>query len=324
MIEKIDTIQSIATNLIRLQQKALDDLVPVFDEAWTIICQQIATTPYPIIIIGLGKSGHIGHKVASTLASTGSPSHYIHATEAGHGDLGNIQPQSHVILFSFSGETQEVIALIPFLKQLNCTTYAITKNNTNTLAKSVDHCLALPPLKEACPHKLAPTTSTSLMLTLGDALAISLMHLKKFTKDHFALNHPSGFLGKKLCLHAANIMRPLTELPTARPQSLLSHALVEMSSKNLGCVLVINEQRQLKGIVTDGDLKRCINLSVNIHTTSLESIMTRSPHSIPSQSLAINALKIMQERKITAIPIVDNDTLVGLCHIHDILELGLN
>lgn len=324
MIEKLHETKTLAIDLVKQQQKTLHDLLPLFDDTWEFICQQLSKTPLPIIVMGLGKSGHIGHKIAATLASTGSRAYYIHATEAGHGDLGNIQPSSHVILLSFSGETSEIIDLIPCLKRLQCTTYAITNHTQNTLARSVTHCLHLPPINEACPHDLAPTISTTSMLVIGDALAISLMHLKGFTKNHFAQNHPSGLLGRKLCLRVTDIMRPATELPLTSTSSLLSHALIEMSAKNVGCILVTDSKLHLKGIITDGDLRRCLSKPLDIHATTLTTIMNPSPYSISPDLLAINALKEMQLKQITALPVVNNDILVGLCHLHDLLKYGLN
>jgi arabinose-5-phosphate isomerase len=269
--------------------------------------------------MGIGKSGHIGQKIAATLSSTGTKSVFIHPTEAAHGDMGLIGKEDIVILISNSGETDEIINIMPSIKRLSKLIASISSNQMSTMAKGSDIAIVIKS-EEACPLDLAPTSSTTAALAFGDALAIALLEAKGFTKDDFASSHPAGKLGRKLITRVSDLMHKGNELPKVSKGTLLTNALLEMSEKKLGVTLV-NSGDNIIGIFSDGDLRRCINNSINIDTTYIEEVMTKNFIKISSDELAIDAAKLMEENKIFVLAVESSDgEIVGILSMHDLIQ----
>jgi len=273
------------------------------------------------VVIGMGKSGHIGSKIAATLASTGTPAFFVHPAEASHGDMGMITRNDVVIALSNSGETDEVLTLLPVIKRLNVPLIALTGNSTSSLAKAATITLNVGVEKEACPLGLAPTSSTSAALAMGDALAIALLEHRGFDEHDFARAHPGGALGRRLLLHVHDIMHTGREMPLVRTDTLLKDALVEMSRKGLGVTAVVDDGERLLGIFTDGDVRRALDAGVDVGTTCMSDIMTRTFKSIGKDKLAAEALALMEQCKINALPVLDRDgRLIGILNMHDLLR----
>ena len=273
-----------------------------------------------VIITGMGKSGHIGRKIASTLSSTGTPSQYVHPSEASHGDLGMITANDAVIAISNSGETAELSDILAYCKRFSIPLIAITKNRQSALGQIADVNLQLPDAAEACPMGLAPTTSTTMALALGDALALCLLEQKGFSADQFRDLHPGGKLGQRL-LKVCKIMHSGNEIPIAKPTDLMREVLITMTARRFGCVAIIDPVGRLLGVITDGDLRRKMN--DDILNAPAAEIMTVNPTTISSQSLAAEALGIMNQKSITCLFVVDDDRLQGIVHIHDCLRAGV-
>ena len=273
-----------------------------------------------LVVIGVGKSGHIGRKISATLASTGTPSFFVHAGEASHGDVGMIVEQDTVLVLSNSGETQELVVLIPVLKRLGIPLIAFTGDTSSTLAKSADIHVFTGADEEACPLGLAPTSSTTVALAVGDALAVTLLESRGFTEKDFAMVHPGGSLGRRLLLTVEDIMHSGPDMPTISLDSSISEGLREISRCGLGLVVVINDSGNVLGIFTDGDLRRMIEIGLDVRTTRLDAGMTRECKTLSSSALAAEALKLMQEEKINALPIISkNNQLIGVINMHDLL-----
>ena len=274
-----------------------------------------------VIVSGMGKSGHIARKICATLASTGQSALFVHPAEASHGDLGMINQGDLILALSWSGETAELADIITFAHRFKIPLVAMTSNADSTLAKAADIALTLPKAPEACPNGLAPTTSTTMQLAMGDALAIALLEQKGFTAQDFRLFHPGGKLGAKLTF-VRDIMHTDARLPRVSPATNLGEAVLQMTSAGFGCVLVCSEHGNLIGIITDGDLRR--HMRADLLAVEAQSIMTRAPQTILPEALAVDALEMMQSRKIAALPVVDGQgALCGLLHIHDLLRLGV-
>lgn len=277
-----------------------------------------------IVVTGMGKSGHVGGKIAATLASTGSPSFFVHAGEASHGDLGMITKHDVVLAISNSGETAEIIAILPLFRRLGVPVITITGNAESTLAREADLNLDAGVSAEACPLNLAPTASTTASLAMGDALAITLLKLRGFTEEDFALSHPGGSLGRRLLLHVGDVMHKGNEVPRVSGDTILSKALLEMTRKGLGMTAVVDEAQHVLGIYTDGDLRRSVDGHIDIHNTTVSEVMTGDCKTIASDELAAAAVNLMEEHKISALLVVDeNDKLVGAVNIHDLLRAGV-
>lgn len=274
--------------------------------------------------LGMGKSGHIGNKIAATLASTGTPAFFMHPGEANHGDLGMLSPDDIVIGISNSGETDELLGLLPVLKRLGITLIAITQNMQSTLAKHADIVVTIKVPAEACSLGLAPTTSTTVTLVLGDALAVALLDAKGFTSEDFALSHPGGSLGRKLLLTCADIMRTGNDIPSVPANTQVPVALYEITSKGLGMTGVIREDGTLIGIFTDGDLRRVLDHKLDIHALTAEDVMTPNCLTVSADMLAVDALNLMQEQHINALLVV-NDThqIIGAFNMHMLLQAGV-
>ena len=273
-----------------------------------------------LIVTGLGKSGHIGRKVAATFASTGTPAFFVHAAEAGHGDLGMITADDVIMALSWSGEQPEMKNLITYAKRFRIPLIAITAESESTLAKAADIALTLPKAREACPHNLAPTTSSLMMLALGDALAIALLEGRGFTSVDFSVLHPGGKLGAML-KYARDLMHSGDAVPLKPMGTRMSDALVEMSSKGFGCVGIVDARGAIVGIVTDGDLRR--HMRPDLMTALVDDVMTKNPKTISRDLLASEALEILNSSKITALIVTDASRPVGIVHLHDILRAGV-
>ena len=317
-MQKYNFLQS-AKNTFQIEAKAVSDLSNQRDSNFEKLCLSALESKGKLVIMGIGKSGHIGQKIAATLSSTGTKSVFIHPTEAAHGDMGLIGKEDIVILISNSGETDEIINIMPSIKRLSKLIASISSNQMSTMAKGSDIAIVIKS-EEACPLDLAPTSSTTAALAFGDALAIALLEAKGFTKDDFASSHPAGKLGRKLITRVSDLRHKGDELPKVSKGTLLTNALLEMSEKKLGVTLV-NSGNNIIGIFSDGDLRRCINNSINIDTTYIEEVMTKNFIKISSDELAIDAAKLMEENKIFVLAVESNDDeIVGILSMHDLIQ----
>jgi arabinose-5-phosphate isomerase len=273
-----------------------------------------------VIVTGMGKSGHVGRKIAATLASTGTPAFFVHAADASHGDLGMIKPDDVMLALSWSGETEELKDLINFSRRFRIALIAVTASADSTLGKAADIVLALPAAREACPHNLAPTTSSLMQLALGDALAIALLESRGFSAMDFGVFHPRGQLGAALKF-VRNVMHPGAAVPLIRRGAPMSEAIVEMSAKGFGCVAVIDRQGKLAGVITDGDLRR--HMRADLLQAPVDDIMTASPKIVRPDQLVSEALQLINSSKITALIVVEAERPVGIVHFHDLLRAGV-
>ena len=277
-----------------------------------------------VVLTGMGKPGHIGTKIAATLASLGTPAFFMHPAEAMHGDLGMVEEKDVVILMSYSGESEEVTRLMPTLHEIGCKTVAITGKPKSTLARECQYHFIFPEFEEACYMHLTPTSSTTALLVLGDALALAVSRAKNYTREEFGLYHPAGALGRKLLVHVSNLMHTGKENAVVREQSSLREAIVEMSSKGLSMVSVVDETGKLKGIITDGDLRRMLERGTDVYHEVIDHVMTRTPRWIDSREMAVNALQVMSDLKITGMPVLDEERkVVGTILMQDIFKAGI-
>ncbi|MBA1155780.1 KpsF/GutQ family sugar-phosphate isomerase [Microvirga mediterraneensis] len=281
--------------------------------------ETLAAAKGRVIVTGMGKSGHVGRKITATFASTGTPAHYVHPAEASHGDLGMIQTDDVIIALSWSGETAELADIIGYSRRFRVPLIALTSNAESTLGRAADICLTLPKAKEACPNGLAPTTSTTIQLALGDALAVALLERRGFTAEHFKVYHPGGKLGARLKL-VRDIMHRDERLPVVGIEARMDEAIAEIGRKGFGAVIVINGDGTLAGIVTDGDLRR--NLKPDLMTLPVTAIMTRTPRTIAPDALVATALEMEEASRITALIVVENSRPIGLVHYLDLLRAG--
>lgn len=316
--------KELARNVINIEQQAITELLQYIDNNFEQACHLMFNCKGRVIVIGMGKSGHIGGKIAATLASTGTPAFFVHPGEASHGDLGMITKDDVVLTISNSGETGEVLAIIPVIKRLGAKLISMTGNTVSTLAKLSDTHVCIKVSTEACPLGLAPTSSTTATLVMGDAIAVALLNARGFTADDFALSHPGGSLGKRLLLRLSDIMHQGDRLPVVSENAFIKDALVEMSLKGLGMTAIVNNSNQLVGLFTDGDLRRILDLQINIHQDKISTVMTKSPTVAQDDMLAAQALNIMEEKKINGLIIVnDKLTPVGAMNMHDLLRSGV-
>ncbi|MFD0726148.1 KpsF/GutQ family sugar-phosphate isomerase [Lysobacter brunescens] len=292
------------------------------DGQFSAACRAMLSCTGRIVCIGMGKSGHVARKIAATLASTGTPAFYVHPGEAGHGDLGMITDRDVVLALSYSGESDEILMLLPVLKRQGNTLIAMTGRPQSTLAREADLHLDVSVPAEACPLALAPTASTTASLAMGDALAVALLEARGFTSDDFARSHPAGALGRRLLLHIADVMHSGDEIPAVGPDATLGDALLEMSRKRLGMTAVVDADRRLLGLYTDGDLRRSLSdPATDVHGTRIEQLMTRTPVTIDADALAVEAAQLMETRKINALLVIDGERrVVGALNIHDLLR----
>ena len=309
-----------ARRVLRLAGEGLTALSDGLDGAFSHAVSLLDGRPGKIIVTGMGKSGHVARKIAATLASTGAPAHYVHPAEASHGDLGMIAAQDAVLALSNSGETAELRDLVAYTRLLHIPLVAMVGRGGSSLAQAADAALVLPQAPEACPLGLAPTTSTTMMLALGDALAVALMERKGFSPDQFQVLHPGGRLGSRF-IRVADVMHGPEELPLTTPQARLSEAILEMTRRRFGCVGVLDAGGRLIGIVTDGDLRR--HMSERLLELEAGAVMTRDPKTIRPGALAAEALGAMQASQITCLFVVEDGAPKGIVHVHDILRAGI-
>jgi arabinose-5-phosphate isomerase len=303
---------------------AVVSLVERLGEDFVRACRLLLACEGRIVVTGMGKSGHVGNKIASTLASTGSPSFFLHPAEASHGDIGMITARDVVIALSNSGETEELLIILPLLKRLDVPLIALTGNDASTLARYATVTLDVSVPEEACPLNLAPTASTTACLAMGDALAVAVLEARGFTEEDFARSHPGGSLGRRLLLHVEEVMRRGDELPAVAPDAPLSGGLLEMSRKGLGMTTVVDEGRRVIGVFTDGDLRRALDRQLDMHATPMREVMTPGGKVARPRMLAAEAVHIMEEHRITALPVVDDaGILVGALNVHDLLRAGV-
>tara|TARA_B100001559_G_scaffold88281_1_gene73719 strand:- start:351 stop:1310 length:960 start_codon:yes stop_codon:yes gene_type:complete len=312
-----------AKKTIKIEAKGLEALAKSLGRDFNTLCDKLLKTKGKIITLGIGKSGHIAKKVSATLSSTGSPSAFVNAGEALHGDAGSIGRNDKVLIFSHSGQSEEVIALLPYLKSVGCEFFSITGSENSTIAKNSLLSLYTGVAEEACPLDLAPTTSTTAALALGDAIAVALLEANNFSREDFAKSHPGGKLGKRLITKVNDLMTKGKDIPKVSPKTTLSKTLIEVSEKGLGVALVI-EKDTLKGIFTDGDLRRVLNSSKEPLESPISKFMSKKIKIIPNDSLAIEALEIMQKHKIYSLAVVNNKQVPeGIIRMHDLIEAGL-
>jgi len=310
-----DVIQTEANSVLKLK----DRIDQNFDE----VCQILKNCMGKVVLIGMGKSGHIAKKISSTLASTGTPAFYLHPAEAGHGDLGMISHDDVVIMISYSGESDEIISLLPGIKRMNVPIISMTGSAKSLIASSSDFHLDISVDNEACPNNLAPTSSTTVTLVMGDAIAVSLMSLNNFTSDDFAMSHPSGSLGRRLLTLVSSIMKSGKDIPKVTKEMLLIDSLLVMSEKALGMVLIA-ENEKLMGIFTDGDLRRALESNVDFQKLTIQDVMTKNCKSIEPQKPALIAMQLMEKYSLNSLPVVDSsNNIVGAINMHTLIQAKL-
>lgn len=313
-----------AAEVLKIEAAAVEQLNQYLDADFNLACQLIFDSSGKTIVTGMGKSGHIGSKIAATLASTGTPAFFVHPGEASHGDLGMLSAEDIVIAISNSGETAEVLTIIPVIKRLGIKLIAMTGNPASTLAKLADAHLCVKVEQEACPLGLAPTASTTATLAMGDAVAVALLDARGFSADDFALSHPGGSLGRKLLLRLEDIMHTNEQVPVVLQTATIKDALLEISKKGLGMTAVVDEHGKMAGVFTDGDLRRILDQRYDIHSNQIADVMTRNCITAQAQQLAAEALQIMQQKKINGLIIIDDaGKPVGAMNMHDLLRAGV-
>ncbi len=315
---------AIAARVLDIESRAVDQLKSRLDDSFTAACQLCLDTDGRVVVTGMGKSGHIGGKIAATLASTGTPSFFMHPAEASHGDLGMITPNDTLLAVSYSGETQEIVTILPLVKRMGAKLISMTGKPRSTLAQAADIHLDVSVSVEACPLNLAPTASTTATLAMGDAMAVALLECRGFTEEDFALSHPSGTLGKRLLLRVEDLMHTGDKIPTVGLRVSLSDGLVEMTRKGLGMTAIVDNDNRVLGIFTDGDLRRALDSGIDVHTTDMNSVMHRDCITARPDTMAAEAVHFLEENKITALLVADSDgVLVGALNIHDLFRAGM-
>jgi arabinose-5-phosphate isomerase len=309
---------------VAMETQAVNDLHDRVDGSFVIACETLLACEGRVIVTGMGKSGHIGNKIAATLASTGTPAFFVHPGEASHGDLGMITKNDVVLALSNSGNTAEVITLLPLIKRLGIPLVSMTGDTNSALAQAAVANLDVSIAEEACPLNLAPTTSTTVTLVMGDALAIALLESRGFSAEDFAFSHPGGALGRKLLLRVSDIMHADNEVPRVTPETPLHNALLEMTEKGFGMTTIINTQGELLGVFTDGDLRRIIDSETDLSSVNMSQVMTENPKTVNHDMLVAEALTIMEKASITAVVVEDaSNHPIGVLHMHDILRAGV-
>lgn len=313
----------VANRVLDIESAAIKNLKGTLNKSFVEACEACGNCKGKIIVMGLGKSGHIADKIAATFASTGTPAFFIHPSEAIHGDLGMIDKEDVVLILSNSGETEEIVSLIPMIKKMGITIIALTGNKKSKLSNEASVHVYVEVKEEACPMNLAPTASTTAALAMGDAIAVALLEKKGFTKEDFAKSHPGGSLGKKLLLSLGDIMHKDDEIPIVYETDKLASGLIEMSEKALGMTAVLNDNNELVGIFTDGDLRRTLENKIDIQSTYMKEVMKKDPYIMNEDTLAYNAVATLQEMKITSLLIVKDKRLIGALNIHDLFRAGV-
>ncbi|MGP1958355.1 MAG: arabinose-5-phosphate isomerase KdsD [Arsenophonus sp.] len=315
--------KKIAKKVLEIEVNGLINLEKYINDDFKQACELILKCVGKVVVMGMGKSGHIGHKIAATLASTGTPAFFVHPGEASHGDLGMISDKDIVLAISNSGESCEILALTPLLKRKDISLIYMTKNPVSSMGKAADIHLCIKVPQEACPLGLAPTTSTTAMLVMGDAIAVALLKARGFTAEDFALSHPGGTLGRKLLLRVSDLMHTGEKIPNVIKQATLQQALVEITRKKLGMVVIYNEEMQIAGIFTDGDLRRVFSMKIDLNNAKIADLMTAGGIRVKPDMLAIDALNLMKEHHISSLLVTKVDRLIGVIHLHDLLHAGI-
>jgi len=319
-----EELLKLAGRVLDIESRAVMQLKQRLDRSFVAACELCLETTGRVVVTGMGKSGHIGGKIAATLASTGTPSFFVHPAEASHGDLGMITEQDLLLAVSYSGETQEVVTILPLVKRMGARLISMTGKPGSTLARAADVHLNVAVDEEACPLNLAPTASTTATLAMGDALAVALLESRGFTAEDFARSHPSGSLGRRLILQVSDVMHTGDEIPAVREHVRLSDGLMEMSRKGLGMTAIVDETNRILGIFTDGDLRRALDASIDVHRIEMHTVMHRECKTIPPDVLAAEAVHLMEEHKITGLLVADQEgRLVGALNVHDLFRAGI-
>jgi arabinose-5-phosphate isomerase len=317
-------LRELGLAVIQVEAQAIAALAEQINDDFVLACKLMFSCQGRVVVTGMGKSGHIAGKIAATLASTGTPAFFVHSGEASHGDLGMITRHDVVLALSNSGETEEVLTILPIIKRLGVPLIAMTGNPNSTLAKFATTHINVAVEQEACPLGLAPTSSTTAALVMGDALAVSLLEARGFTRDDFALSHPGGSLGRRLLLMVGDIMHADDKVPSVPESALISHALLEMTEKKLGMTAIVDADNRVTGIFTDGDLRRMLGRNLDVHKTSITEVMTPNCAVISADILAAEAMQIMEQKKINALIVVDGQRrAIGALNMHDLIRAGI-
>jgi len=313
-----------AKAVLNLEADALLALLPRLDKEFDTACQIISETSGRVVVTGMGKSGHIGGKIAATLASTGTPAFFVHPGEASHGDLGMITPDDVVLALSNSGETNEILTILPIIKRMGVKLIAFTGQSNSSLGKQADAVINVGVDKEACPLNLAPTSSTTAAMAMGDALAVAIYKSHGFTQEDFARSHPGGQLGRRLLMYVKDIMHTGEAVPCVENNASLRTALLEMTGKGLGMTAITNGEKKLVGILTDGDLRRLLASDIDIHTAKISDVMVKNPKVTQADKLAAETVQQMQKLKINGLFVVDDSNhVIGALNMHDLLRAGI-
>ena len=313
-----------ARRALAIEARAVEALLARLDDRFAAACRVCLECQGRVVVTGMGKSGHIARKIAATLASTGTPAFFLHPAEASHGDLGMITRGDAVLALSNSGETPELLLLLPHLTRLAVPLVVMAGKTDSTLGRAATVALDVSVPEEACPLNLAPTASTTATLAMGDALAVAVLEARGFTKQDFARSHPGGTLGRQLLLHVEQLMRTGDALPRVGPQTPLGEGLLEMSRKGLGMTVIVDDGNRILGVFTDGDLRRALDRHVDIHSATMSEVMTSPCKSIGPQDLAAEAVHLMEVHRITALPVADEQQrLLGALNVHDLLRAGV-
>ena len=319
-----DELLALAREVLDIEARAVETLKTRLDDNFIAACNLCMQTSGRIVVTGMGKSGHVSNKIAATLASTGTPAFFMHPAEASHGDLGMITNQHLLIVISSSEATAEVVTILPVVKRMGAKLLSITGNPNSTMAQAADAHLDISVAEEACPLNLAPTASTTATLAMGDALAVALLKMRGFTAEDFARSHPSGSLGKRLLLRVSDVMHTGDRVPAVKADVTLRDALLEMTDKGLGMTAIVDDDRRILGIYTDGDLRRTLDTGADIRETRIRDVMHPNCKTTTDDLLAAEALHLLEENKITGLLVVDDDNrLIGALNIHDLFREGL-
>ncbi len=315
---------ALARRVIEIESAAVAALATRIDDGFLRALEIVLACRGRVVVSGMGKSGHIGRKIASTMASTGTPAFFVHPAEAMHGDLGMITRDDVLVALSYSGETEELLRIVPIARRQGARLVVITGNPRSALAREADALLDSSVAEEACPLGLAPTASTTAALALGDALAVALLDARGFGPDDFARSHPGGKLGLRLLTHVADVMRTGDALPLVAPTATLSQVIIEVSRKGMGLAVVVDERQRLLGVFTDGDLRRLLDRVSDLRSVTVDGVMSRSPRSIGPQALAVEGVALMERHRINQLPVVDaDDRVVGALNMHDLFAAGV-
>lgn len=319
-----EDLLALARETLAIESRAVSEIRSRLNDDFAAACRLCMETPGRVVVTGMGKSGHIATKIAATLASTGTPAFFMHPAEASHGDLGMITAQDLLLAISYSGETDEVVTILPLVKRMGAGLISITGKPSSTLARAADAHLDVAVSEEACPLNLAPTASTTATLAMGDALAVALLKARGFTAEDFARSHPSGSLGKRLLLRVQDVMRKDADIPAVGPDVSLRDGLMEMTQKGLGMTAIVENDGRILGIFTDGDLRRTLDEGVDIRSTPIREVMHTNCKTTSADILAAEAVNVLEENKITSLLVADDDgCLIGALNIHDLFRAGI-